>query len=368
MIVKEGDIERQSEAIETITIQDPNVPGGITISARQVRELICPLATPEEVKLFLMLCYSENLNPFKKEVYLIKYDQKSPASTVVGKDTFTKRARREPTYRGLEFGVIVRRGKEILELHGCFSPPGDVVLGGWARVHLSNLLPVYESVKMDEAQATRGDGSPTRFWKKMGNTMIAKVAVVRALRLAFPEALGGLYDASEMPQTAGIVTLADGKPIASIDPQSDSDVRVIAELEEGTVADVVDSSPTVETFPCPKHPDEDSFTMRPQGFYSHMTNDPEYIKEGKDVGFCNMDTTLNKLITGIGEALNMDKQAILAEKKRLSGGLLFSQMEPSAKFAVYDSFKALVDKPLEVDEDYEKEYEAYLDQQNAEVE
>ena len=81
-----------------------------------------------------------------------------------------------------------------------------------------------------------------------------------------------------------------------------------------------------------------------------------------------MDTTLNKLINGIGESLNMDKQAILAEKKRLSGGLLFSQMEPSAKFAVYDSFKVLVDKPQEVDEDYEKEYEAYLDQQNAEVE
>ena len=44
----------------------------------------------QEVAMFIKLCQYQGLNPFLREAYLIKYSEKAPASTVVGKDAFTR--------------------------------------------------------------------------------------------------------------------------------------------------------------------------------------------------------------------------------------------------------------------------------------
>ena len=59
--------------------------------------------TPREMKLFVELCKAQRLNPFIKEAYLVKYGD-SPATIVVGKDVFTKRAARNPRFRGYATG------------------------------------------------------------------------------------------------------------------------------------------------------------------------------------------------------------------------------------------------------------------------
>ena len=43
--------------------------------------------TAQEVELFLQLCKFQKLNPFLRDVYLIKYGN-APATMVTGKDTF----------------------------------------------------------------------------------------------------------------------------------------------------------------------------------------------------------------------------------------------------------------------------------------
>jgi len=42
-------------------------------------------------------------------------------------------------------------------------------------------------------------GEPTRSWREMPATMIKKVALVQALREAFPDVYGGVYSPEEMP-------------------------------------------------------------------------------------------------------------------------------------------------------------------------
>ena len=62
--------------------------------------------TDQEVVMFINLCKYNSLNPWLREAYCIKYGS-SPATMVVGKETFQKRADADPNYNGEQAGVIV---------------------------------------------------------------------------------------------------------------------------------------------------------------------------------------------------------------------------------------------------------------------
>ena len=53
---------------------------------------------------------------------------------------------------------------------------------------------------MEEYAGRKKDGSMNGQWSKKPATMIRKVALVQALREAFPKALGGMYTAEEQGQ------------------------------------------------------------------------------------------------------------------------------------------------------------------------
>ncbi len=160
--------------------------------------------TNAEFKLFTEICKVRKLNPFLKEVYCIKYGN-NPAQIVVGKDAILKRAVLDPNYDGMECGVIIQNtaSGEISERKGTFYlRDTEKLVGGWARVFRKDWThPIYSSVSFDEvAQRTR-DGSLNSSWAGKGATMVEKVAKVRALREAFVERLGGMYEAEEMGVT-----------------------------------------------------------------------------------------------------------------------------------------------------------------------
>ena len=174
----------------------------ITITDVDVRRVICdnPNVTDAEMKMFVELCKAHKLNPFIRECYLVKYGDK-PATIVTGKDTFVKRAHRNPRFRGLEAGVTVINRNGVMERR-----PGSMVggsteklIGGWCSVHVEGYdVPMFDEVSLDEYMGRKRDGSPNGQWAKMPGTMIRKVAMVHALREAFPEDFGGMYDSSEM--------------------------------------------------------------------------------------------------------------------------------------------------------------------------
>lgn len=158
--------------------------------------------TLPEFKLFTELCKVRKLNPFLKEAYCIKYGE-SPAQIVVGKDAVLKRAVLNPSFDGIESGVIVQNINtgDIIERAGTFYlRDSERLVGGWAKVYRKDWThPTYCSVAFDEvAQKTR-DGYLNKQWATKGGTMVEKVAKVRALRETFVEDLGGMYEADEMP-------------------------------------------------------------------------------------------------------------------------------------------------------------------------
>lgn len=156
--------------------------------------------TMPEFKMFTELCKVRGLNPFLREAYCIKYSNKTPATIVVGKDATLKRAVLNPKYNGMKSGIIVtNENGEEKKRTGTFKLLNETLVGGWAEVFRKDWENSIEaSVSLEEVIQRKSDGEPNSNWTKQPATMIEKVAKVRALREAFVEDLGGMYEAEEM--------------------------------------------------------------------------------------------------------------------------------------------------------------------------
>lgn len=161
-----------------------------------------PRITDKEIKLFIELARAQKLNPFTKEIFITKYGD-YPATFIVGKDVFTKRAQANPLFKGMQAGIIVQRGNAIDQREGSAMYGDEMLLGGWCKVYVQGYdVPIYDSVSFNEYAARKSDGSLNAMWASKPATMIRKVAIVHALREAFPSDFQGLYDQSEMGLSA----------------------------------------------------------------------------------------------------------------------------------------------------------------------
>ncbi len=157
--------------------------------------------TDQEIALFLGLCKAQQLNPFTREAYLIKYGGNQPAAIVVAKDVFLKRAYRSESFKGHKAGIIcqVPNQAELVYTQG-ICPPGAKIVGGWAEVHTERwAFPLRVEVDFNEYLARKSDGTTNKMWSEKPATMIRKVALVHALREAFPDSYQGMYSEEEVP-------------------------------------------------------------------------------------------------------------------------------------------------------------------------
>jgi len=162
----------------------------IELTKEDVRNLISTSkdVTDKEVMLFLQLCKYQKLNPFVREAYLIKYGS-YPASMVVGKEVFTKRAEDNPNFDGYDITDNWKAGIPLEEF--------EVT----CKVYRKNLAhPITVTVSYPEYVGTDKDGNVNRMWKGKPRTMLRKVSLMQGLREAFPTALGGLYEENELDQ------------------------------------------------------------------------------------------------------------------------------------------------------------------------
>lgn len=194
-----------------------------TVSFSDVRNFICAKATDAECKIFLETCKQYRLNPFTKEAYLIHYDNNSedtPSTIVLGKNCYMQMAERHPAFDGFEAGVIVLTADgQLLNREGSIVYDGDggeTLLGGWAKVYRKDRTRAsYEEVKLTEYDTGKS------LWNGKKATMIRKVALVHALREAFPSTFGVLYDESEVSvhvDAEGTAREVDPEDLPVLDP------------------------------------------------------------------------------------------------------------------------------------------------------
>lgn len=152
----------------------------------------------QEVAMFMNLCKFSGLNPWLKEAYCIKYGNE-PATMVVGKEAFEKRAEENPNYDGDESGIVVVDENGVISYRkGTLKLPGEEIIGGYAEVwRKDRKYSTRIEVSFDEYAGRKKDGTLNSNWSKRPATMIRKVALVQALREAFPKSFGGMYIAEE---------------------------------------------------------------------------------------------------------------------------------------------------------------------------
>ncbi|KKN68337.1 hypothetical protein LCGC14_0452130 [marine sediment metagenome] len=170
----------------------------MAITKETVKLHICPLATDTELVMFLELCKRRRLNPFIKEVYLIKYSESQPASTVVAKDVFLTRANNIPEYRGFNAGVVLLNNKGAIVRTAGILLPDHKLIGGWSTVKRHEREDLEIEVNLEEYIGKKSNGEINKQWKSKPVTMIRKVALVHGHREAFPEEFGDMYDESEL--------------------------------------------------------------------------------------------------------------------------------------------------------------------------
>jgi hypothetical protein len=132
---------------------------------------------------------------------------------ITAHQAFLKRAELHPEYDGMESGVVVERGGEIVDIQGDFTSAGDKLLGGWARVFFhTRSHPMYKRIRLERFK------KPFGIWLDDPAGMICKCAEADALRSSFPTMLGGLYLREEVD---------NGKP-AILEPKIPMHVKDMA--------------------------------------------------------------------------------------------------------------------------------------------
>ena len=173
----------------------------VEVTEQDVRDLMAANGnatgnvTSQEIKAYMRLCQAQRLNPFTKDAYIVKYGS-SPATVIAGKETFTKRAQRNPRFRGYTAGItVIGTDGGLHRREGSMLLAGETIIGGWCRVCIEGYdAPMYDEVSFAEYNTGKSN------WVKIPATMIRKVAICYALREAFPEDLGGLYGSEEIDQ------------------------------------------------------------------------------------------------------------------------------------------------------------------------
>lgn len=157
-----------------------------------------------EVVFFMKMCKARGLNPWIKEAYLIKYSNNSPASLVVGKDYFLRKAQQNKNYEGHSVEI---------------DDTGETAT---ATVHVKGLkVPIVHTVYFDEAVGKKSDGTTNKQWSKSPKAMLKKCALVGALREAFTSDFGQMYLADEVAG-AEVINEADVVEPQELYPQPET--------------------------------------------------------------------------------------------------------------------------------------------------
>ena len=163
-----------------------------SVTIEKVREYLDAMGltqslTKAEAKQFIEIASAYGLNPFKREIYASKFGNNF--SIIVGFETYLKRAERSGKLAGWS---VTTSGK----INWSNIRESDMV--ATITIHRKDWThPFVHSVYFAEYVQIKHDGTPNKFWKEKGVTMIKKVAMAQGFRLCFSDENGGMPYTSE---------------------------------------------------------------------------------------------------------------------------------------------------------------------------
>jgi len=192
-----------------------------------IRDMYMSSATPLEATVLLETARARRLDPLKRQIHFVKrWDgekKREVWSSQVAIDGFRSIAEATGLYDGQD------EPEFELDAEG-------LVVCAKVRAYRKDIGRPFVGVAFwDEFCQRTKEGDPTKMWRTMPRTMLAKCAESQALRKAFPEELGGLYSTEEMGQAENDVPPmvrqvhtpepdSDPPPRRPVAPEPDADI------------------------------------------------------------------------------------------------------------------------------------------------
>ena len=168
------------------------------------------LVTDQEIVLYMGICRSLGMDPFAKDVYLVKFDQ-NPAAPIVAIDFYRSRARAQEDCKGWQKGVICLQKDGTLRYSNGLVLPTEELVGGWFEAQ-----PVGWELPFKLEVNLSGYKKDNAFWKaEKAPTMIAKVAESQGLRTLWPKEFKGTLVAEEIGELSEALTSGEIRQVSS---------------------------------------------------------------------------------------------------------------------------------------------------------
>jgi phage recombination protein Bet len=167
--------------------------------------------TVQELIYYMGICKARGLNPFAREVYLIKYSESDPAGIVTSIDFYRSRARAQEDCVGWESGVIVKKKNGELRYSKGLVLDDEELVGGWFKAQPRGWeQPMELEVNLKTFIKKTAQGVLTRFWKEENQPMmIAKVAESQGLRRVWPDEFRGTVTPEEIGELSDLLPTGD---------------------------------------------------------------------------------------------------------------------------------------------------------------
>ncbi len=170
------------------------------ITKETIKKYLCPNATDQELMMGLQIAKTFNLNPLKREVYFVKYGAGN-MQVLTGYEVYLKRAERSTKWDGME--VTSEGSVEQGNLKGIVK----IFRKDWQH-------PLTHETHYSEYVQRKSDGTINAFWKNKPVTMIKKVCVSQAFRLAFPDEFDGMpYTSDEVIDQDKVADIKIDEPL-----------------------------------------------------------------------------------------------------------------------------------------------------------
>jgi phage recombination protein Bet len=207
--------------------------------------------TNNEIIFFMEACKYQGMNPFTKDMYLVKFNDTVQMMTSI--NVMTQRLNEYDRLEGWNSGIIVinqETQKEEYKKGTFFNKKTEELVGAWFEAHMKGWKTSFmETINLDDYLKFNKFGKPQSQWASMPAVMIEKCAVAFGIRRILPGEFKGVYTADEIGNDlekaiditpVPVVQAKKAEPVkVEVKPEY-IDIFAIREIVEGCKSNIVD--------------------------------------------------------------------------------------------------------------------------------